>query len=199
MWLLVGANLLTVVAAVVQDWDALSLMLLYWGQSVVIGVSNVFRLLKLEKFSTKGFRINDRPVDPTTSTKVQTAVFFAFHYGIFHAAYLVFLIGGSDSMDSLNIWFWVCMGMFAANHFWSFRYNIEVDRRGTPNIGTLMFVPYIRIVPMHMTIIFGAAFIGSAFTLILFGLLKTAADVAMHLVEHRQLQKVRARPGRAAD
>ena len=33
--------------------------------------------------------------------------------------------------------------------------NRDLDRQGTPNIGTLMFTPYIRIVPMHITIILG--------------------------------------------
>jgi hypothetical protein len=48
-----------------------------------------------------------------------------------------------------------------------------------------MFLPYLRILPMHLTIILGglASRDGGAWTLVLFTLLKTAADVAMHVAE----------------
>ena len=48
-----------------------------------------------------------------------------------------------------------------------------------------MFFPYLRILPMHLTIIVGGA-IGSAGTgaLLFFLVLKTIADVIMHRIEH---------------
>jgi len=53
-----------------------------------------------------------------------------------------------------------------------------------------MFFPYIRIVPMHLTIIFAGNAIeqGSTITglMVLFLLLKTAADAIMHWIEHRK-------------
>ena len=119
--------------------------------------------------------------------KRQVAAFFALHYGIFHAVYLGFLLGESHGAHLFAPWFWVCIAGFAANHLWSYRYNRDLDRQGTPNIGTLMFTPYIRIVPMHMTIIFGGLLAPSNAGLFLFAALKTVADVVMHAVEHRQL------------
>lgn len=190
IWSLIGANLLAIGAAIYDGWGVTSLMALYWGQSVVIGIANVFRMLALDRFSTKNFRINDRPVEPTSATKRHVALFFAVHYGVFHAVYFAFLI--ADARATLfPPWFWICVAAFAVNHLWSYRYNLELDRRGTPNIGTLMFTPYIRIVPMHLTIIFGALLGGTVAGLLLFGILKTVADVAMHIVEHQQLKKVR--------
>jgi hypothetical protein len=67
-------------------------MLLYWGQSVVIGIANVFRMLALEHFSTENFKINDRAVEPTPAVKMQVALFFAVHYGFFHLVYFVFIV-----------------------------------------------------------------------------------------------------------
>jgi hypothetical protein len=55
-----------------------------------------------------------------------------------------------------------------------------------------MFTPYLRILPMHLTIVIGALFINSAAGMIMFGILKTLADLAMHLIEHAQLRKVGA-------
>ncbi|MGE0483046.1 MAG: DUF6498-containing protein [Gammaproteobacteria bacterium] len=190
LWALVATNLLSLLVAVVADWSLGSVMLLYWSQSVIIGLSNVVRILALDRFSTANFRINNRAVDPTPAVKRQTAFFFLVHYGMFHAVYLVFLIGLADALASVDFAFAVCMILFALNHAWSHRYNVSLDRRGTPNIGTLMFTPYLRIVPMHLTIVAGGAFGDSAVALVLFMLLKTGADAAMHVVEHRRLQTV---------
>lgn len=205
VWSLVAANVFALAIAWHQGWSTASLMILYWAQSVVIGVANVFRILALERFSTANFTINDRPVDPTPSTKRQVAVFFAFHYGLFHLAYLLFIVKETHGERLVDPWFWACAAVFALNHFWSYRYNRDLDRQGTPNIGTLMFTPYLRIIPMHLTIIFGGMLGPRAASLLLFGALKTAADVAMHAIEHARLKKVsaaaaksrEARPGNA--
>ena len=49
-----------------------------------------------------------------------------------------------------------------------------------------MFTPYLRIIPMHLTIILGATLGGGA-GLIVFGILKTIADAIMHVIEHKRL------------
>ena len=191
VWALVGANLLALAIAWHQEWSLASLMILYWLQSVAIGVANVFRILSLDKFSTENFRMNGRRVDPTRATKRQVAIFFAFHYGFFHFVYLIFLVSDWRGAELVDRWFWLCAAAFAVNHFWSYRYNRDLDRRGTPNIGTLMFTPYVRIVPMHLTIILGGLLGPGTAGLLLFGGLKSGADVAMHAIEHAQLKKVR--------
>lgn len=188
LWALIGANLLSLVIAVAADWSLGSVMLLYWSQSVIIGLANVARILTLERFSTENFQINDRDVAPTPAVKRQTAFFFLVHYGMFHAVYFMFMCVQTDALASISTGLAACVVLFALNHAWSYRYNVALDRRGTPNIGTLMFTPYLRIVPMHATILVGGAFAPSTATLVLFMLLKTGADVAMHLVEHRRLQ-----------
>ncbi|MBI4006107.1 MAG: hypothetical protein HY356_05520 [Gammaproteobacteria bacterium] len=201
VWSLIIANVFTLTVALYEDWNTVSLMMLYWGQSVIIGIANVFRMLALDRFSTENFTMNGQQVDPTTSTKRQVAAFFAIHYGFFHAGYLVFLLGflfnDSDGETLLVPWFFACIAVFAVNHLWSYRYNRDLDQRGTPNIGTLMFTPYLRIVPMHLTIIFGGLFVNSGFGLLLFGTLKTLADAGMHLVEHAQLKKIRGKKSSA--
>jgi len=191
VWSLVAANAIALAIAGYEGWSAASLMLVYWAQSVVIGVANVFRILALDRFSTENFTINDRPVDPTPATKRQVAAFFALHYGFFHAVYAVFLAAAPGSVSLLMPGLWACTAAFAVNHLWSYRYNRDLDRQGTPNIGTLMFTPYLRIVPMHLTIIFGGLFVHTGAGLLLFGALKTAADVTMHVVEHARIKKVR--------
>jgi hypothetical protein len=186
VWTLIGANLIALVIALLQGWSLSELMLIYWVQSVIIGISYVSRIASLDKFSTENFRINNRAVEPTASTKRQTAIFFCVHYGFFHVGYLIFIFAKAPASMIADLGLVVCSVAFAVNHLFSYRYHRDLDRQGTPNIGTLMFTPYLRIVPMHLTIVLGASIGGSA-GLLFFGVLKTAADAAMHVIEHRRI------------
>lgn len=183
---LILANLLTIVLAVWQRWDLAPLLWIYWCQSVVIGIFNIARILCLREFSTRGFRINNRPVQPTRSTKIRTALFFACHYGLFHLVYLGFLGTGRPLQRRDFALVFVCITAFLLNHAYSFVRSAESDRRIRRNIGTLMMFPYARIIPMHLTILFGGLLAGGTGTLLLFLALKTGADGVMHAVEHRQ-------------
>jgi hypothetical protein len=184
-WLLLS-NLLTLVLAVWQHWDVAELLWIYWGQSVIIGYFNVHRILGLGHFSTEGFQINNRPVKPTRATQRQTALFFALHYGIFHVGYLVFLlddarIGGGFARVSVAL----CILVFYFTHRFSWRYHQMREAGRVPNIGHIMFFPYVRIIPMHLTILLGGLVSGSnPVALALFLLLKTGADIAMHVIQH---------------
>ena len=186
MVVLLLSNLVTIVLAVYQHWDVFVLMWIYWGQSVIIGYFNVRRIMDLNEFSTDGFRINNRAVKPTAETQRQTAIFFALHYGIFHLAYLVFLSVDTKVAGGFPLFYvLLCIGVFYLNHWFSYRYNREQEQDRVPNIGSIMFFPYIRIIPMHLMIVAGVSvFGGSTGALIIFLLLKTAADAAMHFVEH---------------
>lgn len=181
---LVMVNAVVLVVAIADGWNLVDLMAVYWVQSVIIGISYFFRILSLRQFSTANFRVNNRSVDPTPATKRKTACFFLFHFGFFHFGYLLFIL--SDSQQPLGFGLLICSIAFAINHYFSYRYHKEEDSRGTPNIGTLMFTPYLRVVPMHITIALGAVVLNSTGVLV-FGCLKLGADVLMHIVEHRLL------------
>ncbi len=193
--LLAIANILAIAVAIVSGWRLVDLMLVYWVQSVIIGVSYFFRILNLDKFSTENFQINNRNVDPTPETKRYTAGFFALHYGFFHVGYLIFIVVEAKGGPLFDAGFLICSVVFAFNHYFSYRYNRDLDRRGTPNIGTLMFTPYIRIIPMHLTIVFGATQLLSTLGFLFFGGLKTIADVVMHTVEHSRLKRAASAEG----
>lgn len=185
-WSLVLANAIALVVAYAGGWSLIDLMAVYWVQSVIIGISYFFRMINLERFSTENFKINDRSVEPTPETKRQTAFFFLFHFGFFHFGYLIFIFAENPGGSPLGPGLLICTVVFAVNHYFSYRYHREVDASGTPNIGKLMFTPYLRVVPMHLTIVFGAVALGST-GILLFGLMKMVADVAMHSAEHRML------------
>jgi hypothetical protein len=186
---IVAANAMTLVMGVVLQWSLGSLIWPYWLQSLVIGFFARRRILALQSFSTEGFYVNDRPVLPTPETRRSTANFFALHYGFFHAVYVVFLVALAPPRAQDLPWFAVALVSFVLGHERSFREHVARDLAGRPNIGTLMFLPYARIVPMHLIIIGGVLWVGAASSraLALFVALKTGADLLMHSVEHRVL------------
>jgi hypothetical protein len=167
-------------------------MWVYWFQSITIGFFNFIRILQLKEFSTEGFKINGQPVQPTQSTKIFTAFFFLFHYGFFHFVYLIFLLtgtfakvyGNGPNFIGLKHIFLTAL-LFFINHLFSYFYNRPRDTK-KQKIGSLMFYPYARIIPMHLTIIFSFSFGGA---LPLFLMLKTFADGIMHVVEHNVIRK----------
>jgi hypothetical protein len=190
LWSLLGANLLLLIFYLTGQVDMLALVWVYWGQSVIIGLFNFFRILRLKNFSTKNFYMNGMPVEPTLANKVKVAFFFAFHYGIFHLVYAVFL--STQTLSSLQKDFSIFgalpvlagIALFFMSHLFSFRYHEKLGGK-TPNIGGIMFYPYLRIIPMHMFIVLGAFASTPAF--FLFIILKAVADLGMHIFEHRVL------------
>ncbi|MCL4365886.1 DUF6498-containing protein [Patescibacteria group bacterium] len=178
------SNLVVIILALVQKWDISTVLWVYWMQSIIIGFFNFLRILSLKHFSTENFTINNQPASPTNNTRIFTAFFFAFHYGFFHFIYAIFLFNFFKSSQPLDLTYLLSGGLiFFLNHLFSYRQNKIVDEQKTQNIGTLMFSPYARIIPMHLIIIFGAILGQSA--LVVFLLLKTIADLVMHVFKHK--------------
>jgi hypothetical protein len=208
---IVLTNAGALIMAVVLDWSALQLMWPFWLQSVIIGWYARQRMLRLTDFCTEGMKMNGRSLPPTPQSLRSAANFFALHYGGFHVGYLVFLVAMSTTADAagyvmvtnestgerspvyighVDAFDFVVYALLAAG-FWhthraSHREHVAADLGGRPKLGTLMMVPYARVLPMHLTIILAFALGGGMVWL--FVVLKTAADVAMHKAEHAWLR-----------
>ena len=184
------ANVATLAAALVFQWPAGWLLWPYWIQSVVIGWYARKRMLGLYRFSTDGFTSNDEPVPENEKGKRSTANFFTLHYGFFHLAYLIFLgaehplVAGWDLVVLA-----ACAASFVLSQRQTYAVQHDADLRGRPNLGTLMFTPYLRVLPMHLSILIGAALGGGTGLLVLFTVLKTASDVGMDAIDRRMAEK----------
>jgi len=181
-WVLIFTNGATITYTIIENWPLITIMLVYWVQSCIIGFFNVIRILSLKEFSTEGYYINDKPVAPTEQTKRKSAYFFAFHYGFFHAIYAVFLLTNIEGVSVHHVLFGGIV--FFVDHLFSFRYNRERDQKKIQNLGRLMAFPYARVIPMHLVIVLFGVFLSGALPLLVFLGLKTLADVIMHVVEH---------------
>lgn len=211
LWAILASNALTLGVALWQDWGLLHLLWPFWVQSVVIGWYARRRMLALRAFCTEGMRINNRAVEPTPQTLRSTANFFAVHFGFFHVVYLVFLLAftfGADPAGFINVTMegsgevrqvfigrvgaldlLVMAGLgwgFWRSHRLSHHEHLAADLSRVPKLGSLMMLPYARVLPMHLCIILGVVLPGGG-AVWLFGLLKIAADVLMHKVEHAWL------------
>lgn len=191
-WSLVLSNLAAIFFAFTQNWSIAIILWTYWLQSIIIGFFNFFKILSLKEFSVDGFQINNKNVDAGEKTKITTALLFVLHYGIFHFFYAVFLLSElTASVNAQEIEFILVAGaVFFTNHLFSFGYYFSKPKP-KQNIGTVMFFPFARIIPMHLTIILGAVFIWfgmEKITIAIFMLLKMLADLLMHEIEHLKQQ-----------
>ena len=181
------ANAATLAAALLLHWPPGWLLWPYWLQSVVIGWYARRRMLGLDRFSTEGFTSNGRRVpEDDPASKRSTAGFFTLHYGFFHLAYLVFLCK-EHALHARRDWLVLvaCGASFVLSQRETFAVQHAADLRGRPNLGTLMFTPYLRIVPMHLAILLGARLGGGAAMLAVFTALKTASDLLLDRIDRR--------------
>ena len=198
---LIFSNLLTLTLALIFSWDIFIILIIYVVQSLIIGFFTFVRILTLSNYSTAGFLINGKKPASSFGVKIFTAIFFAFHYGMFHTVYLFFIMFfmvafsfGANPINLPNISELVVFGfpvlvsfvLFFISHGISFLFFR--DKQKQENIGTIMFSPYYRIIPMHLTIIFGFVLlvIHPILMLVLFLLIKTIVDVVMHILEHKE-------------
>lgn len=187
---IIAENALIAAMAVIDQWSLLSVLWVYWWQSVIIGLFAFLRMLGLRQFSTEGLSANGHPVEATPSAKRSVAGFFVLHFGGFHAAYLVFLTVSGAVASIAWPWLVISVASFVYTHGRSHLENRAADLAGRPNLGTMMFLPYARVVPMHLMLIIGlGAGVDGTAGLLGFLLLKTGADVLMHIVEHSALRR----------
>lgn len=199
---LVFSNLLVIIFAVVDKLSAIDILWIYWFQSVIIGIFNFIKIISLKEFSVEGFKRGNKQLLPTKETKISTAIFFLFHYGFFHLIYAVFLssfsIFGYFSKSEFEMsYFLFSTAMFFISSLIEFNSSKKEKAGELPNIGKLMFAPYSRIIPMHLTIILGGfiAAAGSSFSvdtnlaiIVLFIGIKTFVDLITESVSNSKLK-----------
>ncbi len=167
------------------QWDVGTILLLYWLESVVIGILNIPKIL----FTQSSLFGN-----------VFLAAFFTVHYGGFSAGHGVFLKEMFDvdlSLNALLVWgpFSLAGLSFFISHFVSMMVNHFGKREyKTRTANEQMFLPYGRVVIMHITILFGGflalKFGAPIYALILLIAIKTFIDLVAHTKEHAKAESL---------
>lgn len=197
---LLASNALTLLMAIVFDWQAGWLIWPYWMQSVVIGFYARKRMLALRDFTTEGFTSGGRRVSEDEAGKRSTAGFFALHYGFFHLVYFVFLCVHHTVANPRDMALLALCGLsFVYSQRQTYAVQHAADVVGRPSLGALMFLPYLRVIPMHLIILASAAAGSGVLTALWFTALKTASDLAMDHADRRMAgnaaERVRAGSG----
>jgi len=112
------------------------------------------------------------------SLKDVSAFFFLAHYGFFHLVYFVFLL----TMTKLSLFNWPFFKYYLGIFFISLAVNFishKIQKRTLgDDLGKMMLLPYLRIIPMHLCILI-PAFVGIT-SLTVFLVMKVVADVFMY-------------------
>ena len=151
---------------------------IYWLQSVIIGLFNFIDLLTIKNYDAGNFKLNDAPL--TKKNKGCMAWFFLLHYGGFHLVYGIFLLVDFGILNIDKFFLLIGVAAFLMETISGFIKRKQFEQEVKLSIGTIFFLPYLRIVPMHLMILI-PAFTGIKASLI-FLVLKMAADILSYML-----------------
>ena len=180
---LVLANLVPLAGAIFLDWNAGQVVFLYWLESLIIGVLNIFKINKASA----------RDQAKKNQSKKFLVSFFMFHYGIFMFVHLIFVLI-IFKIDIVSFWsLLLSFACLVASHLVSYQANF-IGKREYQKVSPSkqLFAPYKRVIVMHFTIF------GAGWALISFGgdgiaglavlvIIKIVVDLASHRFEHRSV------------
>jgi len=163
-WSLAGFNLLAVALTVFSGAGAWPLLLAYWADSVALGAFNVVRMLAipLDRGATEP---PPKVVRQWRIVRLGLAGFFMVHYGGFQAVYFSIING------SVRDWFGErtpidgrALGLTIAALFAHRLFGFIQEHRKPPlvelsgglRLPLYMFLPYARVVPVHLLILGGS-------------------------------------------
>ena len=158
---------------------------IYWFQSIIIGFFNFLDLLTIKNFDGGTLKINNAPA--SEKNKGCIAWFFLIHYGFFHLGYCIFLLIDFGVRGIDKNFLLLGVAAFLLESVFSFMKRKQLEQKAKLNIGTIFFLPYLRIVPMHLTILI-PAFTGIKPSL-LFLVLKMFADIFSFVLYHHIYSK----------
>ncbi len=184
-WILLSANIYILVYYLQYPDSIHTVIALFWIQSVMIGIFNALDMLTLTNTVDNSFTINDKP----GNRQGCAGLFFLFHYSFFHFVYIFFLVPSIIDLQKLDwrfikVSFWLLL----ASSVIEFIYSKRRNRVEKVNISYMMFMPYARILPMHLLILLPGFLHISAPAV--FIALKIVADLVMFIM----YQKVVYRP-----
>jgi Family of unknown function (DUF6498) len=150
--------------------NAITFLWIYMVQSLMIGVVHIVKL------NLYRFALPSEPNQP--KNRIFISLFFMVHYGFFHFVYSFFI--PPFKVD----WTVVVIGaaIFMANLIWNTIKHFQKENSGSYTAVDFMFLPYVRIIPIHIAIILGG-FVGAitgsfAAVFVILAVLKTAGVVS---------------------
>ena len=192
-YFLIIANTMPVCGAIFLGWNIADIMFVYWAETLVIGIFNLFKIRYARDSISAA-----RPRSARIFRKLQLAGYFALHFGGFAAihGFILYMI----SLEFLKIPVqplhliastWSSLVLLLISHTYSFLNNFMKNKEHEHKSDMdVMFEPYYRVVVMHVSLLLGLGLIiviGQPLPmLLLFVVLKTGLDLAGHLRERKR-------------
>ena len=152
---------------------------IYWFQSIIIGLFNFLQLITFKNKMPEAAPIENMK---GTLSGGCAAWFFLLHYGAFHLAYFFILLFKFDIFSVKKIVVLIGIAVFLLESLFNFIRQKRNENYAAINGGLVFFLPYLRVIPMHLMILL-PAFIGWEPSL-LFLVLKTGADLLSFKLYH---------------
>ena len=149
---------------------------IYWCQSMIIGLFNFAYLLTAPATSNSRMVMENKKTLPSGCA----AFFFLFHYGTFHLVYFFFILIKFSLFDVSHIAVLIALGIFILESISQFVRQKRITKIQEVNESFIFFIPYLRILPMHL-IILVPVFLDIKPS-ILFLLLKTITDLLSYKI-----------------
>jgi hypothetical protein len=129
--------------------------MLYWAQSVIIGLFQFIKLWGIIESEDTETRINGHPIVTIQASHIIKPFYFLFHYGLIHYIYLTFLYNQfSSAFFNLPVFSTsIAIGIFLINHFVSYKEYRKSDQKKTYK--QITSFAYARVMPIHMTLFLG--------------------------------------------
>ncbi|WP_409432492.1 DUF6498-containing protein [Litorimonas sp. RW-G-Af-16] len=197
--ILVISNLIPLIGVFAFGWDVGTILLLYWLESVIIGVLNVPKMMltaikpRAHKSKQDGLTL------ASVIGTVPRCIFFIVHFGMFSIVHLVFLRQFFPELPEVKTLDWQSPVALTAlvllvSHGVSFMINFLGKREYlTRDATSQMFAPYPRVMVMHVVIILGGFLVLSlgspVYALVTLIAMKILIDLAAHNKEHRKAAK----------
>jgi hypothetical protein len=180
LWTLIAINILFIYEFRDDPKHYTTIIWMYWCQSVLLGLFTFAQMLSLNKnLPEKSTPVNGDAVN-IKKARGCMPFFFLFHYGMFHLVYFVFLLVDFRVTNlNFSLLKWSLAGIIL-NQLIIFIQHKTKNAETVQSMGWLFFVPYLRIVPMHLTILL-PRFMGWQ-PAILFLILKTVFDIIGHII-----------------
>lgn len=188
LYAVIGMNVYLIILYQQNPDSIHTILVFYWIQNVLIGLFNFLDMLTVQKIK-KG---SSELVGNSKAARGCSSFFFLIHYGGFQVGYFFFLLFKVDykklNWHYIHISFWILFAGMAINFIINKIRNAHTEM----DLSSMFFLPYFRIVPMHLMILAPTFLHISSFSVFL--ILKTIFDVLMHAVSNIILIKQASLP-----
>lgn len=169
------------------------LIFLFLVQTLLIGCFQFLKIVSLRKFTTDNYTHYTIVIPATFRAKIVNGLFFLFHFLFYlFVLFIIMYFFSKNFKGEINFSHITLINIFVlfSNHAISFLLNFSRDSNRILNLGAMVTIPYLRVIPFNAILVilaFGVSFFGiSNLHILILLILKITIDYVSHILEHRK-------------